>query len=58
MLARQFPLVWNEKDTYQNVYPNFPKEDYINYFGSQYWTILHLESFKIYLMELNIAPAI
>ena len=31
MLARQFPLVWNEKDTYQNVYPNFPKEDYINY---------------------------
>ena len=30
-LARQFPIVWNEKDTYNHVFPTFPKEDYIAY---------------------------
>lgn len=36
------------KNTYYNL-----QENYIDYFGKNYWFVLHLEAFKILLMTLN-----
>jgi len=30
-IAKQFPVVWAEKDTYNHVFPRFEKETYIEY---------------------------
>ena len=33
-IAKEFPVVWSEKDTYKFIHPLFKKEDYIDYLSS------------------------
>lgn len=34
VIARQFPVIWDEKEVYNHVFPLFPKESYIDYLST------------------------
>lgn len=34
ILAREFPVIWDEKETYTNIFPHFSKDEYIEYLSN------------------------